>query len=436
MFFSRRAVILTAIPVEYNAIRAHLTNIREDTHPKGTVYEIGHFASNNRKWEVIIAEIGPGNSGSGIEVERAISFFNPTLVMFVGVAGGIKDVSLGDVVVGTKVYGYESGKAEKKFLPRPDVCESSYSLVQRARAEAKKEDWMKRLERDIPQKVPKVFVGPIAAGEKVVASTKSVVFEFLKESFSDSLAIEMEGIGFLRGTHANRSLESVVIRGISDLIEGKSQSDSSGSQEVASRHASAFAFEMLSKIDTFRVEKRNVILLIAFSFISIALLWSYRELSASKREQLSLKLQMETASKQSANNQKVLENKLALAQKMAEPVSFYKGATNFVKSGDAIKATVVLFANKNEALGQLEFSAIVSPGSESRILDFWPSLESGGSFQSGPGSKSISKDGKSARLIYTPMGYNQAAFDLTLSGPAITTINGNRLPSPMKINFE
>ena len=34
---TRRVVILTALSLEYKAIRTHLKNIREKTHPRGTV---------------------------------------------------------------------------------------------------------------------------------------------------------------------------------------------------------------------------------------------------------------------------------------------------------------------------------------------------------------------------------------------------------------
>ena len=171
-----KAIILTALTVEYKACRQHLNDLQEIVHPSGTVYETGKFLGlGDAKWEIGLAEIGAGNPGAAAEAERAIAFFRPDVVFFVGVAGGVKDVGIGDVVVGTKVYGYESGKAAEEFQIRPAVFNSSYDLQQRGRAEAKREDWLKRLGKQ-SSPVFRVFVAPIAAGEKVIASRESALF--------------------------------------------------------------------------------------------------------------------------------------------------------------------------------------------------------------------------------------------------------------------
>jgi nucleoside phosphorylase len=244
------AAILTALSVEYLAVRAYLTNLQEETHPQGTIYERGSFTANGQVWEVGIAEIGAGNPGAALEAERAITYFQPEILLFVGVAGGIKDVELGDVVASTKVYGYESGKAEQTFKPRPEIGLSAYNLEQRARSEARKGRWIERIGSPEPEPRPRVFIAPIAAGEKVIASTESEVFQFLRSNYGDAIAVEMEGLGFLEAARANQRVSAMVVRGISDLIDNKSAVDKAGYQEIASSHASAFAFELLANLQT------------------------------------------------------------------------------------------------------------------------------------------------------------------------------------------
>ena len=58
----------------------------------------------------------------------------------------------------------------------------------------------------------------------------------------------MEGFGVLKAADAN-PVHALVIRGISDLIDDKAEADAADTQELAARHASAFAFEVLAKYD-------------------------------------------------------------------------------------------------------------------------------------------------------------------------------------------
>jgi nucleoside phosphorylase len=233
------------------AVRKHLTSLKEDLHPKWTVYERGLFAASTQVWDVVIAEIGEGNSGVATEVERAISHFDPTMIFFIGVAGGIrKELKIGDVVVGTKIYKYESGKVlADRTLSRPTLGNSSYSLDQRAKAEAKKSDWLARIQLESSDTSPSVYIEPIASGEKVLASSRSSVYKYLQEHYDDAYAIDMESYGFLEASWRNSNVGAIVIRGISDKLDKKAKANAAGSKQLAASNASAFAFEMLAKLD-------------------------------------------------------------------------------------------------------------------------------------------------------------------------------------------
>src|SRR6266567_9064611 len=244
-------VVLTALPVEFEAVRAY-GEYWQEVECKGTLYERSIFSTEAWSLLAVIAQIGAGNVGAALEVERAITCFQPRVVFFVGVAGGVKDVKIGDVVVATKVHSYESGKeTEQHFLPRPDTAQTSYRLLQQAQVVKRNRDWQQRIKGNAAKlrTKPRVFVGPIGSGEKVVASARSALAQFLHSTYNDTLAVEMEARGALKAIHANSSVEALVIRGISDVLDGKSTADAKGSQERAARHASAFAFELLARLD-------------------------------------------------------------------------------------------------------------------------------------------------------------------------------------------
>jgi len=244
-----RAVILTAQANEWQAVCRYLTDQREEGHPQGTLYQRGTFAVHSDGWDVAVAEIGTGNNIAALETERAVSHFQPEVAFYVGSAGGLKDVQVGDVVISTKVYGYESGKVtDEVFQLRPQVGNASYGLEQRARAEARSAAWLKRLDNDARQANPRAHLGPLAAGEIVIASNATQVLDFLRNHYNDALAVEMEGRGFLDAIRANQSVSAIIIRGISNLLYGTGGEATAESRRIAAESAAAFAFEMLSKL--------------------------------------------------------------------------------------------------------------------------------------------------------------------------------------------
>jgi nucleoside phosphorylase len=94
----RSAVILTALDVETKAVLRHLKPRGEKT-IGGTVFYRGKFED----WNIAVAETGAGNTSAAAIAERAIANFRPSVALFVGVAGGVKDVVIGDVVVADKM---------------------------------------------------------------------------------------------------------------------------------------------------------------------------------------------------------------------------------------------------------------------------------------------------------------------------------------------
>lgn len=243
-------VILTALDVEYAAVRAHLEGLRTVEGPAGSRYEVGTFTGRSGRLSVAVQWTGPGNSRAAVEAERAIVFFRPKMVFFVGVAGGRKDVALGDVVAADEIYDYETGKdTGEGFLPRFKTHQSSHRLIQAARLVATSRDWHARIRRESDSaEAPRARIAPLAAGGRVIADKASDAAVRLSRNAGDALAVEMEGYGFLFSAHVNQHVEALVVRGISDLLEDKGEEGHDAFwQPAASANAAAFAYEVISE---------------------------------------------------------------------------------------------------------------------------------------------------------------------------------------------
>ncbi|MEV6878671.1 5'-methylthioadenosine/S-adenosylhomocysteine nucleosidase [Amycolatopsis sp. NPDC051128] len=241
-------VVLTALEVEYAAVRTLLSEPRLTTHPAGTLFEVGRLPGG--RGSIVLALTGPGNQAAAILTERAVSTFAPDALLFVGVAGALHDdLQPGDVVVATKVYSYHGGKDQDSgFLARPQAWEAPHALDQLARHVARRDSWTALL-RSAPERRPHVHFKPIAAGEVVLNSRTTPLATQLRTTYNDAAAIEMESAGVAKAGHLNHSRPVLAIRGISDKADGhKHAADNAGWQPIAAAHAAAFALALAPEI--------------------------------------------------------------------------------------------------------------------------------------------------------------------------------------------
>jgi adenosylhomocysteine nucleosidase len=239
-------VLLTALDLEYQAVRQYLGQTRTQSHRAGTLFELGMLPEV--PGTVALAVTGEGNVSAAILAERAISMFRPKALLCVGIAGGLQeDVALGDVVVATKIYAFHGGcERNDRFLARPRAWPASHELEQLARQVARAGVWMRPLAEGsaLPfagaSRPPKVHFKPVASGEVVLTGTGASLPALLHDTYNDAAAIEMESAGVAQAAQLNRSLPVLCVRGISDRADpSKHAAETAGWQRIAAERAAA-----------------------------------------------------------------------------------------------------------------------------------------------------------------------------------------------------
>jgi adenosylhomocysteine nucleosidase len=178
-----------------------------------------------------------------------VTEFDPPAILFTGVAGALKaKVSLGDIVVADHVYAYHGATGRNGGRQaRPRVWETSHEILQLAQHLDREGSWAGRLPAGAPR--PAVRFGPIAAGEVVHDSAVSELARWLREHYTDALAIEMEAAGVTQAAHLNRSIPVAVVRGISDRADGtKAATDEADWQPRAAANAAAFTVALAEEL--------------------------------------------------------------------------------------------------------------------------------------------------------------------------------------------
>jgi nucleoside phosphorylase len=251
-----RAVMLTALEVEYQQLLKQFERTEECVLANGLKYRTGQLAAADRSqfdghWEVLLARSSAGNVNAAVVAMELIHLFEARIAIFVGVAGGLKEeVRLGDVVVADRVFYYETVKIKEDMQWRPQIGRPTRRILNHAEFEANELRWLKRVLPKAPRPRPQVHIEPIVAGEKVLTNSQSELAQFIRQHCNKAVAIEMEGHGFLEAIYQS-GIEGLVVRGISDHLDDKNSAvhgDDKLRQAQSSAHAVAFALEVLSRL--------------------------------------------------------------------------------------------------------------------------------------------------------------------------------------------
>jgi nucleoside phosphorylase len=224
--------IITILEEEYEAVLRLLTRVRQVT---GSA-----TLDNQHAWVVgeidapklpapytIVLAMSPraGTNAAVIVTKNTLQAFDPRCVLVVGVAGGLGDLKLGDVVVADRICAYEYGKVDRGFHTRDDLdSPTDAALASAARTlSARYPDWYSGLEQpeELGHLSPRIVVGQVASGDKVIDDPTDAFFASVIHSRPKLRAVEMEGAGAAAAIQDVREMQRGasfgMIRGISDL---------------------------------------------------------------------------------------------------------------------------------------------------------------------------------------------------------------------------
>ena len=255
----RRALVVTALGLEMDAVRAYLTEPCSVMGSDGAFYECGVFSESGQDWLVVVVETGAGTHPAQSAVQHTHFVMGEFEVqLLVGIAGSRKedDAPIGSVVASERVYMPYGGKdTDHGRQSRPREFPLDPRLVNLAKKIRRDKAWPDRIRPPLGGRFPETYpvamppvghVAPIASVEVVVVGRKSATEIMLAKDYNDTCVVEMEGFG---AVYAAVSVQtpSIIIRGVSDLAMKKSAVTDKARQPVAACHAAAFGFELLAK---------------------------------------------------------------------------------------------------------------------------------------------------------------------------------------------
>lgn len=195
-----------------------------------------YYLANYQAKELVIAYSKIGKVFSSLTATIMIERFGVEALLFIGVAGGLQDLKVGDMIAATATvqhdvdvtaFGYPYGK-----IPISEVkITTSTRLLKQAQNVAN--------ELDI-----KLHTGVIATGDQFVHCADRK--DFVIKEF-DAKAIEMEGAS-VNLVCNEMGVQSLILRSISDTADGNAPENFDEFANMSAKRSANFVMQMLSNI--------------------------------------------------------------------------------------------------------------------------------------------------------------------------------------------
>ena len=213
--------IITVIPIETALVRQVL-KLSEAVDG----FSVGHSSPKI----VAVQANGQGQTAASAAARRLTERYRLGVLVLAGIGGGIApDVRVGDVVVATRVVGYDLHKETPDGIQRRGQEWTAPSRV----SEGVHEFFTEQGE---PAWFPgfQARAGLVGSGSAVIASAQANARRFLRGYNDKVLVVDMESEGVAHHCHSIGGQGWVVVRGVSDLADEQKDDDH---QIVAARNA-------------------------------------------------------------------------------------------------------------------------------------------------------------------------------------------------------
>jgi adenosylhomocysteine nucleosidase len=244
--------ILSAMTLEVERLGQELTDKKEVT-----VQGIRFTTGGLKDRRVVLAHSGIRKVNAGIAATLLVEQFQPTHILFTGIAGGLNpDLRPGDVVIGAKTAyhdygewtpeGFRVGRTVDPFTGKPNPLffpadAGLLAVAEKAALDLK----LAPVKMASGERTPRVVTGVIVTGDAFVASAAKK--DALRKEFKAD-ATEMEGAAVAQ-ICGQRRVPCLILRSLSDSAGAKAPENERFFEKSAAQNAALLVTGIVGRLE-------------------------------------------------------------------------------------------------------------------------------------------------------------------------------------------